>query len=417
MNGPGPGACPLAYGLCGWRGPGASSTVAPEHPRCGRGGNVTPIPFLARWALSGLLLLGLLRLASAPALAQIRVGQTSGFTGPVASGVKENTDGARLYFDHVNDRGGIGGERIELISLDDKFDPATAAANARQLIVERGVIALFLNRGTPHTEAIRPLLDEHKVPLVAPSTGAMVLHKPVQRWIFNVRAPYQREAEKAVQHLATVGLTRIALVHVDDSFGADVATGAATGFAAAKFEPVLRATFDRAKPVFDAIVAGVVKADAQAVLLIGSAGTVADATKALRAAGSRAQVVTMSNNASAGFVKLLGEHARGTLVTQVFPNERAIGVPLVKEATDLARAKGLPGVSPAMMEGFAAAKVLVEGLRRAGPKPTREKLAAALDALGSHDLGGMRLGFSPTDHSGLTHAELSIIGADGRFMR
>lgn len=370
----------------------------------------------ARLAAAGLLLLTHLVLAG-PALAQIVIGQTSGFTGPVAAGVKENTDGARLYLDAVNSRGGVNGQKLELVSLDDRFDPATAAANARELITRHNVVALFLNRGTPHSEAIRPLLDEFQVPLVAPSTGAMVLHKPVHPWIFNVRATYQREAEKAVLHLATVGLTRIAVVHVDDSFGADVATGAATGFAQARLQPVVKATFDRSKPVFDTVVPQVLKAEAQAVLLIGSAATVADGTKALRAAGSKAQVVTVSNNASGGFVKLMGQHARGTIVTQVFPNERAQGVPLVKEATDLARAKGLPGVTPAMMEGFAAAKVLVEGLKRAGARPTRASLQAALNGLGGLDIGGMRLGFSATDHTGLDFAELSIIGADGRFVR
>ena len=355
--------------------------------------------------------------ALGPARAEIVVGQTSGFTGPVAAGAKENTEGARLYLDAVNARGGINGQKIELVSLDAHCDPATAAANARKLITERNVVALFLNRGTPHSEAIRPLLDEFQVPLVAPSTGAMVLHKPLHPWIFNVRATYQREAEKAVQHLATIGLTRIALVHVDDSFGADVATGAAAGFVHAKLQPVVKATFDRAKPSFDGIVQQLVKAEAQAVLLIGAAASVADGTKALRAAGSKAQVVTMSNNASAGFVKLMGDHAHGTIVTQVFPNERAIGVPLVKEAVDLARAKGLPGVTPSMMEGFAAAKVLVEGLRRAGAKPTRALLQAALNGMGKHDIGGMRLGFSADDHTGLDYADLSIIGPDGRFMR
>jgi branched-chain amino acid transport system substrate-binding protein len=352
-----------------------------------------------------------------PATGQILIGQTSGFTGPVSAGVKENTDGARLYLDHVNAQGGVNGQKLELVSLDDHFDPATAAANARKLIVERNVVALFLNRGTPHTEAIRPLLGEFGVPLVAPSTGAMVLHQPVHPWIFNVRAPYQREAEKAVIHLATVGLKRIALIHVADSFGNDVAIGATTGFQRAKLDPVYRATFDRSKPVFAEIVPALVKADAQAVLFIGSAGAVAEGTRALREAGSHAQVVTMSNNASGGFVQLMGPHAHGTIVTQVFPNERAIGLPLVNEAVQLAKAKGLPGVTPAMMEGFAGAKVLVEGLRRAGTRPTRERLAAALATMGNHDIGGMRLGFSTTDHSGLSFAELSIIGSDGRFMR
>jgi len=351
------------------------------------------------------------------AAAQIVIGQTSGFTGPVASGVKENTDGAKLYLDAVNARGGVGGQRIELVSLDDKFDPATAAANARKLIDEHKAVAIFLNRGTPHTEAIRPEIEKSRVPLVGPSTGAMVLHKPAHPLIFNVRATYQREAEKAVQHLATIGLTRVALVHVDDSFGADAAAGADNGFARAKLSPLLRAKFDRNRPDFKNIAAEAARKEAQAAVIAGSAAAVADFVKALRSAGSKAQVVTLSNNASAGFVKLLGEHGRGTIVTQVFPNERAVGVQLVKEANDLARAKGLPGVTPAMMEGFAAAKVLVEGLRRAGAKPSRESLLGALNGMTSFDLGGMPLGYSPADHTGLDYAELSIIGADGRFVR
>jgi len=351
------------------------------------------------------------------ASAQILVGQTSGFSGAVAAGVKETTDGARLWIDAVNAKGGINGQRIELISMDDKFEPPLAAANAKTLIVERGVVAIFLNRGTPHTEAIRPLLEQYKVPLIAPSTGAMVLHKPVHPLIFNVRSTYQREAEKAVQHLVTIGTTRIALLQVDDSFGADAAAGAAKGFADAKLEPVYTARFDRAKPDFGQIATTVAQKQTQAVLFFGSGQAVVDGVKAIRAKGSRAQIVTLSNNASAGFVRQLGENARGTIVSQVFPNERAIALPFVKEASELAKAKGLPGITPAMMEGFAAAKVLVEGLRRAGPKPTRESLTAALDGLSSMDLGGLKLGYSPANHTGLNYTELSIVGADGRFVR
>jgi len=352
-----------------------------------------------------------------PATAQILVGQTSGFSGAAAAGVKETTDGAKLWINAVNARGGVNGQRVELISLDDKFEPANAAANARTLIVERGVIAIFLNRGTPHTEAIRPVLEQYRVPLIGPSTGAMVLHKPVHPLIFNVRTTYQREAEKAVQHLATIGLRRIAIVHVDDSFGADAAAGAAAGFAQAQFMPLFSTKFDRSKPDFKAIAEQAVSRDAQAVLFFGSGTIVVDGVKAIRAAGSKAQIVTLSNNASAGFVKQLGEFARGTIVTQVFPNERAIGLPMVKEMLELARGAGLAGITPAMMEGYAAAKVLVEGLQRAGPKPTRESLTAALNGIGSLDLGGLKLGYSPTQHTGLTYTELSIIGADGRFVR
>jgi ABC-type branched-subunit amino acid transport system substrate-binding protein len=311
----------------------------------------------------------------------------------------------------------VNGQRIELVSLDDKFDPKLAAENARKLITEKNVVALFMNRGTPHTEAIRPLLDEFKVPLVAPSTGAMVLHNPVHPWIFNVRATYQREAEKAVTHLATIGVTRIALVHVDDSFGADCAAGAQKGYEKAKLAPLFIEKFDRAKPDFTAIVKKINETDPQAVFLIGSSGAVSDGTKVIRTGGSRAQIVTVSNNASGGFIKQMGEHARGTIVTQIFPYERSLAAPIVKEAADLARAKGIDDVTPAMLEGFAAAKVLVEGLRRAGANPTPAKLMQALESIRKLDIGGLEVSFSPTDHSGLDYADLSIIGPDGKFKR
>jgi ABC-type branched-subunit amino acid transport system substrate-binding protein len=374
---------------------------------------MTPLAITCR----GLALSLLSLLATSSSWAQLVIGQTSGFTGPVASGVKENTDGAKLYIDHINASGGVNGQRVELVSLDDKFDPKLAADNAKKLIVERNVIALFMNRGTPHTEAIKPLLDEYKVPLVAPSTGAMILHKPVNPWIFNVRATYQREAEKAVTHLATIGLTRIALVHVDDSFGADCAIGAQKGYEKAKIKPVFIDKFDRAKPDFTGIAQQAFKSEAQAIFLIGSAGAVSDGTKAIRAAGSRAQIVTVSNNASGGFIKQMGEFARGTIVTQIFPYERSLSAPIVKEANDLAKAKGLAEVTPAMLEGYAGAKVLVEGLRRAGANPTRVKLQQALEGLRKYDIGGLEVTYGPGDHSGLDFADLSIIGPDGKFRR
>ncbi len=349
--------------------------------------------------------------------AQILIGQTAGFTGPVGAGVKETTSGAKLYLDAVNAKGGVGGQQIELVSLDDKFDPKLAADNARKLIEEQNVLAMFLTRGTPHTEAMIPLLDKYGVPLVGPSTGAMVLHQPVKKHIFNVRATYQREAEKAVTHLNSMGITRIGIVHADDSFGADGVAGAQKGLVTAKLQPAVLEKFDRAKPDFAPIAPKVYQSNAQAVIMVASGQAVVDGVKAFRAAGSTAQIVTLSNNASGGFVKSLGDNARGVIVTQVFPYERSIAYPLVKEAQELAKAKGQNEVSPAMLEGFAAAKVLVEGLRRAGAKPSREKIQAALEGIRKLDIGGLEVSYGPDDHTGLDFADLSIIGTDGKFKR
>lgn len=366
---------------------------------------ISALAVLIQWAQPG------------TAQAQLRIGQPSGFTGSVAAGVKENTEGALLYLNAVNARGGVNGQKIELISVDDRFDPKLTVEVARELITQRGVLALFLNRGTPHAQALLPLLAEHRVPLVGPSTGAMALHEPVNPWVFNVRATYQREAAKAVEHLASIGITRIAVLETDDSFGADSARGALAGLAKAQLKPVLQAKFPRDQPDFSALAPQLLHAQAQAVMVFGSAGNTAAAVKAIRGAGSRAQVVTLSNNASDGFIKLLGEHARGVIVTQVFPNERSVAYPLTKEAMDLAKARGLPGVSPAMMEGFAAAKVLVEGLRRAGPKPTPAGLRDALEGLQGYNLGGLSISYGPGNHTGLDFADLSIVDAAGRFAR
>lgn len=366
------------------------------------------------WLAAGLLSLSAF---TGNAQAQILIGQTAGFTGTVAAGVKESTDGAKLYLDSVNAKGGVFGQKIELISLDDKFDPKLAAENARKLIEEKNVLAMFLTRGTPHTEAVIPVLDKYGVALVGPSTGAMILHQPVRKHVFNVRATYQREAEKAVAHLTSIGIKRIAVVLADDSFGADGLQGAQKGLAAAKIQAVAVEKIDRAKPDFKVLVPKIIKAEAQAVIMVVSGQSAVDGIKAFRAAGSSAQMVALSNNASGGFIKGLGENARGVIVTQVFPSERAISYPMIKEAAELVQARKSGELSPAMLEGYAAAKVLVEGLKHAGPKPTREKMQAALEGLRKFDLGGLFVSYSPESHTGLDFADLSIIGSDGKFMR
>lgn len=354
-------------------------------------------------------------LATTNAHADLTIGQTAGHTGQVAASVGEATKGAKLYLDIVNAGGGVNGQKINLVSLDDKFDPKIAAANAKQLI-DQGVISLFLNRGTPHTQAIMPLLTEHKVPLVGPSTGAMVLHKPVHPWLFNVRATYQREAERAIEHLSLIGMERIAIVQVDDSFGDDAVQGAMAGLNKTNKKPVAHEKYDRAKPDFSAIVPKLLEKQPQAVMFIGSGTAVVAGMKAVRAAGSNAQLVTLSNNASMGFIKDLGDIGYGVIVSQVFPYERSIAKPIIKEISEAAQKAGVD-LTPTVVEGYVSAKVLVEGLKRAGKQPTRQSLRDALENMGRFDVGGIEVGYGPKDHSGLDYVDLAIIDQSGKFRR
>lgn len=367
------------------------------------------------WLVAALLL-------PSVALAQIKIGQTAGFTGAAAAGVKEITDGAKLYFDAVNADGGIDGKKIELVSLDDKFDPALAADNAKKLIADPAVVALFLNRGTPHTQAIMPLLSENRIALVAPSTGAMALHRPVHPWVFNVRATYQRETELLTRHLTMAGPERVALIQVNDSFGTDAAAGALKVFKDLGKQPATHQIFDRAKPDFPTLVPKVMAAQPMSIIFIGTGTAVVDGVQALRAAGSKATIATISPNASAGFLKSMGENAEGLIVSQVFPSARSMKVSMAAEAARLTNTKKLPEMTPQMLEGFAGAKVLVAALRRASTASkdkeiSRAGIKKALEAFHKLDIGGLEISFSPNDHTGLDFAELSFVNADGSFRR
>ena len=267
--------------------------------------------------------------------AQIVVGYTSGFTGPVAAGVKENLDGAKLYIDEINSRGGVKGQKIELVTIDDKFDPKLSAENVRTLVATNGAVALLLTRGTANAEAMLPMLEELSVPLIGPSTGAMVMHTPVKKWVFNVKSTFRLEAQKAVELLNTIGISQIGVLHADDSFGRDGLAGLTDGFAKAKLKPMFEQKFDRTKPNFASLPENLTKSKPQAVFVVGSSSAAAEALKVMREAGSKAQLVTLSNNASAGFLTQMGKNGAGTIITQVFPNERSTMSPLIKEALEM----------------------------------------------------------------------------------
>jgi ABC-type branched-subunit amino acid transport system substrate-binding protein len=146
------------------------------------------------------------------------------------------------------------------------------------------------------------------------------------------------------------------------------------------------------------------------------AKTCAEIVQQMRRKGSTAQFVSLSNTSSASFVKQLGIHARGVMVAQVFPSPRGGATALAREFQALARDHSLP-LTYSSIEGFLAAKILVEALRRAGPSASSESLVQALETLRNHDAGGFVVSFGPGQRSGSVFVELSMIDSEGRFMR
>ncbi len=359
---------------------------------------------------------------STPSKSKILIGRTTAFSGPPAKTVAEQTLGATLYIDSVNASGGIRGQQIELVQLDDAFTPAAAAANTETLIAQHKVVAMFFSRGTPMTEAMIPVLARYGVPLIAPSTGAMSLHAPVNPWIFNLRSSYQAEARRTVEQLVGMGMTRIGVVAINDSFGTDVMVGVLAGFKSTKLEPVFVETYDR-KTLDQSKAIKTVNATSplDAVIMVGATDPTAQAIKSMRDAGNHARVITMSTNASQGFVKALGKWASGVMVAQVFPKETSDALPLVRDTRKQLEARGKGEVlTPAMLEGAAAARLLVEALRRAPSPITPKGVIAALESGQAFDIGwpGYEVAFSPTNHTGIgRYSDVSIIASNGSFKR
>jgi len=349
-----------------------------------------------------------------PANAQdLIVGMTSGFTGDAAVNVHENRLGAQLAIREFNAIGGLRGRRMRLMTLDDKLSADQAAANAATLITQHNAVALLLAHGTACTQALLPVLAQRQVALVGPATGAMAFHTPVNDWVFNVRAPYQLEAENAVRYLHQQGAERLALVHVDDSFGDDAGQGALNGLEATGLNTVLTAKFDRVRPDHRMLVKLITVSRPDALLFVGATATVADGILALRAAGLALPVVTLSNNASASFARQLKGHQQQVLVTQAFPSERSWVLPMTHDNNKPPRSVKVGELTPSMLEGYIAAKVLTVAVRRLGPHVNSATVVNALNALNNFSVAGYAMNFSPANHSGFCHAELGSMQASG----
>jgi branched-chain amino acid transport system substrate-binding protein len=344
------------------------------------------------------------------------VGQSVELSGQATG--RENMLGAQAYFRWLNSHGGVHGRQIELKTYDDQRDTKKTVDNTEKLLHEDGAIALFGYRSTPTVEAVLPLIAKEKVALVAPFSGAQALHKPFNPYVFHLRASYQDEAAKMVESLATLQIRKVAILYQEDAFGKDGLAGFERNLDRRGLKPVVVAHYDRKDlnvgPAAEAIAA----ADPGGILMACTPSACANFIKQIHKAGKRPQFLTLSNVNSDDFFKSLGPDGRGIGVMQVMPYPGDAGAKVAREFQHvLKEIKDPPPASYAALEGFVAAKLLAEGLRRAGPKPTRQSLFDALAAMRDVDLGGVVVSYGPDDRDGSHFVELTIIGKNGVFWR
>jgi len=347
---------------------------------------------------------------------KILIGQSAGFTGAAAPQIIDLTAGALAYFALVNSQGGIHGRQIALESMDDAIDPKRTVENTHRLITQKQVFALFLYRGTPNVEAVLPIIEQEKVPLVGPSTGAQSMYAPVKRYLFPIRPSYQVDAEKIIEHLTTIGIKKIAVFHEDGPFGKDVLAGLVTAAKRRGLVLIAVAAYPRGTTDVDSAVATIMQTDPAGIVVVGAANASAVFIKKVKALGKNPQFIALSNVSSAAFAADLGDAGRGVAVTAVTPYPYAPITPIAKEYNQALKER--PGSTPSYlsMEGYIAAKVMVEGLRRAGPTPTREKFVTALETLRHFDLGGVEVNYGPSERTGSNFIEITAIGSDGKYI-
>jgi ABC-type branched-subunit amino acid transport system substrate-binding protein len=348
---------------------------------------------------------------------RILLGQSVALTGPAAELGIQMRNGARAYFDHVNANGGVHGRRIELITLDDGYEPSRTVPNTKRLIEQDRVFALFGYVGTPTSAAALPIFTQAKVPFFGPFTGAELLRQPFNRYIFNVRASYYDETDAIVEQVVSIGGKSIAVFYQNDAYGLAGLKGVELATHKRNMKIAALGTVERNTTNVAAAVNTIHAARPDAVIMISAYTSCAEFIRQMKRAGSGATFYNVSFVGSKALADELGKDGVGVAISQVVPFPWGTAVPVVKEYQQLSARAGFKDHNFSAVEGFIAAKLFVEGLKRTGRDLSREKFIDTLEKMGDVDLGGFYAGFTPKNHSASKFVDLTIIGRDGKFLR
>ncbi len=340
---------------------------------------------------------------------EILLGSSLALQGHASFLGRQTFRGYQCYLEHVNAQGGIHGRTIRVIAYDDSYDPPQCLANTQRLIVEDQVFALFSYVGTPTTVKILPLVEEARIPLLGMFTGANALREPLNPYVINVRASYYQETGAAISRLVSeLKLTKIAVFYQYDAFGFDGLTGMELALKQHNLAPVARGSYIRGTLDVGEGLHRIAASDAEAVVMIGTYEPCARFIRLAREQGFNPIFYTVSFVGAEELARRLESFQDVTVImSQVVPPpegpEDRDHLGTASEYITLLR-RYFPEDRPNFVgfEGYINAKVLVEGLRRAGRDLTREGFIRAIESIQDFPLlPDITLSFGPDDHQGL----------------
>jgi branched-chain amino acid transport system substrate-binding protein len=173
--------------------------------------------------------------ANAPGVTdvEIKIGQTMAYSGPASAyGVIGRTEAA--YFKMINERGGINGRKLNLLSLDDGYSPPKTVEQTRRLVEQEQVAFIFGSVGTPPNAAVRSYLNDNKVPQLFVASGASMFGDPQHYpWTIGAIPNYQSEGRIYAKHiLKTKPDAKVGVLYQNDGSGKDYLTGLRDGLGA-----------------------------------------------------------------------------------------------------------------------------------------------------------------------------------------
>ena len=348
----------------------------------------------------------------------IKLAQSTALTGPLGELGQALHQGAQACFSALNAKGGINGRPIQLVAADDGYDVKRAMDNVNGFLADRNNFALFNCFGTPMVEAMLPKVIESGIPFFAPFTGALSVRPKNVRNVFNIRASYAQEAEQLVQHLATVGVKRIAIVYQNNAFGKEVFNATQQAMAQYKLEPAAVATVEN-NSSDAAQAAAKIAAAAPETVLVGLAGKpTIDFAHAMRLERKGMQMYALSIMGAAATVKAMGQDAVGMTVSQIVPLPSNLAAPVVRDFHQAWKAAKITAdPSHLALEGYINARVFAEAVRRAGKNLTRSSFIDSAWSIKQFDLGGYTVNFNESAPNASNFVELTMVARDGRFIR
>lgn len=347
----------------------------------------------------------------------ILIGRVTPSSSPVFGDIaKQRTGSADAYIASVNAAGGIHGRKLVIKDRDDAYKADQATAEVKALINDDKVFALMGSFGTHTLPVIMKEAEAAMVPLVGATMLSNKARDPVQRYVFPVRISLSDETSTVVKHQTTIGVRKFVVLASEEAYGPDGQAAYVEALKRFNVQPAAVITFSVGDDPAE-VARRIHAADPKALLVSVLPKAFAKVLKQYRALGGSVQVHGFSAIRIEDLRAALGDMASGIVLSQGVPSPARRSVPLVAEYRKVLQ-HFAPGTEPSYhgLDAFLEAKVLVDGLRKAGRSLTREKLLRALESMKNRDFGGVNVRYGPGDRTGSTYVDLVLLGSQNKVV-